>query len=175
VNDPSAVALVMAVGLVALGLVTGWWQVRGLRRLAARGHVPSDERAYLRNKYRRRLLTGFVLVAVGGLIGGAYLSGLERQADALGEPRTADGQPKPEMTPEQRQFVRLWGLYWIGVIVLVFSLVGLALLDAVSTRRFWLSQLRNLREEHQTKLRRDLAVHKQTRGGRFGNRLGGES
>ncbi|MFO0848115.1 MAG: hypothetical protein U0871_06110 [Gemmataceae bacterium] len=179
-NDPAALALVMAVGLVVLGLVTGWWQVRGLRRLAARAHVPSDEYAYLRSKHRRRLLTAGILVTVGGLIGGAYLSGMERQADALGEKRAApDDGPKPEMTPEQKQFVRQWGLYWIGVIVLVFALVGLAFVDAVATRRYWLTQLRTLREEHQSKLRRDLAVYKQhkqqTRGGRFGNRLGGDT
>jgi hypothetical protein len=169
VNDPTTLALALAGGLLALGLVTGAWQVRGLRRLAARPLVPSDERAYLRGKYRRRLLTAVILGVVGALIAGAYLSGMERQADALAAPRAAaaDGA-KPEITDDERRFVRLWGLYWIGVLVLVFSLVGLALVDVVATRRYWHGQLRHLREEHQAKLRRDLAVYKQAKRGRFG-------
>lgn len=183
-NDPMTLALTLAVGLIALGLVSGALQVRGLRRLAARKHVPSDEFAYLRSRYRRRLLTGTVLVTVGGLIAGSYLSGMERQADELKpEPppaEAADAGPAPEkqeMTPEQKRFVRLWGVYWIVVVVLVFVLLVLAVADAWATRRYWLARLRQLREDHQTKLRRDLAVHRQqqeqARGGRLGNRLGG--
>jgi hypothetical protein len=181
VNDTAAVALVLAVGLVALGAATGYVQVRGLRALAARKHVPSDEYAYFRNRYRRRLLTGAVLVALGGLIGGAYLSGMERRADQLGEPRQqADADPaeKPQMTDAEKRFVRIWGVYWILVLVLVFVLVGLAVVDALATRRYWLTLYRQIKDDHQAKLRRDLAVYRQhkehTRGGRIsGNRIGG--
>ena len=62
----------------------------------------------------------------------------------------------------------------------MFALVGLATVDAFATRRYWLAQYRALRDDHQTRLRRDLAVYKQhreqTRGGGT-NRLGeaGES
>jgi hypothetical protein len=177
VIDAMTLALALAVGLILLGLLTGGLQVRGLRRLAERKHVPSDEYAYLRSRYRRRLLTGVVLVAIGGLIGGAYLSGLERQADALGEPReVAENAPKPPMSDEQKQLVRVWVAYWAGVLVLVFMLMGLAVLDSLASRRYWLEQYRQLREDHQTKLRRDLAVHRQqweqARAERLGNRLG---
>ena len=183
-NDPTTLALALAVGLIALGLTSGVLQVRGLRRLAARKHVPSDELTYFRSRYRRRLLTGTILVVIGGLIAGSYLSGMERQADELKpEPQPADvadagpAAEKPEMTPEQKRFVRFWGAYWIIVVVLVFALLVLAVTDAWATRRYWLARLRQLREDHQTKLRRDLAVHRQqqeqTRSGRLGNRLGG--
>jgi hypothetical protein len=181
VNDASAVALALAAGLILLGTATAYVQVRGLRVLAARKHVPSDEHAYFRNRYRRRLLTGAVLVALGGLIGGAYLSGMERRADQLGEPRRqADADPaeKPQMTDAEKRFVRVWGIYWILVLVLVFVLVGLAVIDALATRRYWLTLYRQIKEDHQAKLRRDLAVYRQhkeqTRGGRIsGNRIGG--
>ena len=180
-NDAAAVALVLAVGLVALGAATGYVQVRGLRALAARKHVPSDEHTYFRNRYRRRLLTAAVLVALGGLIGGAYLSGMERRADQLGAPRQADADPaeKPQMTDAEKRFVRVWGVYWILVLVLVFVLVGLAVIDALATRRYWLTLYRQIKDDHQAKLRRDLAVYRQhkeqTRGGRIsGNRLGEE-
>jgi hypothetical protein len=61
--------------------------------------------------------------------------------------------------------------------VLLVALIGLACLDAVATRRFWYGQLKQLREEHQAKLRRDLAVHRaqkeKTRGGITGERVDG--
>ncbi|OWK37868.1 hypothetical protein [Fimbriiglobus ruber] len=183
-NDPTATATALAVGLILLGCLTGGLQVLGLRRLAARAHVPSDERAYLRGRYRRRLLTAAVLIVTGAMIGGAYLSGMEERALQLGEhhdPAVApdEAADKPGMTDAQKQFVRIWSVYWIVVVVLVFVLISLALVDATASRRYWLAQYRAIREDHQTKLRRDLAVYKQhmdqTRGGRFGNRLGGDA
>jgi hypothetical protein len=175
-----ATALALAVGLILLGVTTGVFQVRGQRRLAARRHVPSDEFAYLRGRYRRRLLTAALLVAIGGMIGGAYLSGLERRADNLGEPKPGEADQPPaqrKMTDDEKQLFRFWSGYWIIVVVLVFALTVLATLDAWSTRRYWLSQYRALREDHEAKLRRDLAVYRQqkeqTRGGRIsGKRLG---
>jgi hypothetical protein len=174
--NPTTLALVLATALIALGLVTSWYQARGLHGLAARRHVPSDEYAYFRGRYRRRLLTGAILVSIGALIGGAYLSGMERAADRLGEerPPAADPDtPKPPMTDAEKQFVRFWGVYWILVLILVFALVSLATIDAVATRRYWLSQYRILRDDHTAKLRRDLAVYKQAREQARAGRLRG--
>ena len=174
-NQPVAIAVLFAAGLAALGVATGVGQVVGLRRLAGRKLVPSDERAYLRGRYRRRLLTAGVLIGVGGMIGGAYLSGMEARAAALANGKNVavpgpDGA-KPELTPPERQFVRIWGAYWIVVILLVFVLLVLAVNDGWATRRYWMSQYRQLKEDHQTRLRRDLEVYRQhretTRGGRF--------
>lgn len=166
------IALVLAIGILGLAVGTGTVQVRGLRHLAARKLVPSDERAYLRNRHRRRLLTAGVMAAIGLLIGGAYLSGMERAADALAVGEGADpAAPRPGMTDEQKHFIRVYSLYWAGVSSLVLILVGLALTDALSTRRYWLGVYRALRQDHQALLRRDLAVYKQhvneTRNGRF--------
>ena len=182
-NEPITAALTLAGTLTLLGAGTAVVQVRGLRRLAARARVPSDERAFYRGRYRRRLVVAAVLLAAGGMIGGAYLSGMEARAAAIGEGRRraeADPDALPNVSrpvPDQdRQFVRLWGLYWIAVVGLVFALVGLALNDAWASRRYWYAQYRRLREEHQTKLRRDLAVYKSQksdRRGRLGGRLGG--
>lgn len=159
--SPTLVALALGLGIIALGVATGAMQVRGLRRLAGRTHVPSDEHRYLRGKHRRRLLTAALLVLMGGMVAGAYLSGMEAVADALGQPRPADDPPRPPMTDEQRQFVRLWAVYWTAVVVMVFALVGLAFADAVATRLYWLGIYRELREEHKAKLRRDLAIYRQ--------------
>lgn len=182
VNPSTAAALLVAVPLVLLGAVSGTLQFRGMRRLKARTHVPSDELAYLTQRHRRRLFAAAVMVVIGWLIAGAYLSGMENRADALGEPNPAaprDEDGKRVIAAEDRQFVRFWGTYWIGVIVLVFVLLGIAVVDAWAARRYWMGVYRQLKEDHQTKLRRDLAVYKQQveqqRGsGRhgYGGRLG---
>ena len=112
-NNTSAVALALAAGLVLLGVLTAAWQVRGLRALAERKHVPSDEYDYFRGRYRRRLVTAALLLSIGAMIGGAYLSGMAQAADQLGQPRAdGDDQPEPEMTDDQKEFVRFWGAYW---------------------------------------------------------------
>ena len=117
----TAVAYTLAAGLVVFGLLTAWFQLRGQAALRARTHVPSDELAYLRGRYRRRLLTGVLLVVIGLLIAGAFLSGLEPQIDALiASGEAADPETKPELTPEQKTLLKVWGGYWTVVAVLVW-------------------------------------------------------
>lgn len=159
-NDPMVAAIALGAALIGLGLLTAWFQIAGLRQLATRKLVPSDELAYFRGRYRRRLLTAAVLIALGTMIAGAYASGMERQADQLGEPQeNADPDaPKPELKQEDKDFIRFWGLYWILVLVLVFALVAFATIDAWATRRYWMGQYKHIREDHQNTLRRDLAV-----------------
>jgi uncharacterized membrane protein YgcG len=126
------------------------------------------------------MTTGILLVLIGSLIGGAYLSGLEPRVDGLIQnPEGAEkDQQKREMTPEEKQLVRVWGGFWIFVLVLVFVVIGFAFADALATRRYALQQFQLIREDHQAKLRRDLAVYRAqkeaNRGGRAGNRMGGD-
>lgn len=174
-------AFVIALGLILFGGVTGWLQYRGLKRLATRAHVPSDERAYLTGRHRRRLTTGVLLAVVGCFIGAAYPSGMERRVDALTEKNEGDkeNRPKKEMTDDEKRLVRMWSGYWIVVLVLVFVVIGLACADALATRRYALTQYQLIREDHQAKLRRDLAVYRAqkdaSRGGRTSNRFGGDT
>jgi hypothetical protein len=176
-NQPAVVALCLAVPLVGLGLASAVWQVRGLRRLAARAHVPSDERTYLRRRHRLRLANGIILTVIGGMIAGAYLSGMEARADkgraAFAQPPDAPDGAVPPPTPEERQFFRFWSAYWIVVLVLAFVLILCAVADAIETRRYGLTVYRELRDEHRARLARDLAVFKQRKGDRFGNRFAG--
>lgn len=176
------VALLMSTGLVLLGLVSGWLQVRGLKALFARKLVPSDEFAYLRGRYRRRMLIGFLMVVIGGLIAGIYVSGLGAKIDELSEkrPTDAEGEKRP-MTPDEKQLFRVYGGLWVGVMVMTFAVIGLAMADGLASRRYWLKLYREMRDEHNTQLRRDLAVyrqqaeHKRNGGGEdegYGGRLG---
>ncbi len=178
-NPQANAGLLLAAVLVLLGGVTGWFQLRGLRALRARTHVPSDEYGYLRTRHRRRLLTGVLLVVAGGMIAGAYLAGMEAKVDELGEkkPTGEPDAPKPQLSDDQKALLRFWGGYWIVVIILVFVILALALTDAVATRRYAMGQYHIIREDHEAKLRRDLAVYKQqkqagVRGGRLGGKFG---
>jgi hypothetical protein len=175
VANTAPVAYLLAAGLIAFGGCTVWLQVRGMRVLRARTHVPSDELGYLRGRHRRRLITGSLLALIGGMIAGAYLSGLEPQIDAIKPPPADPDRPAgkgdpPEMTPEQKRLVKTWVAYWVGVLVLVFAVLGFAFADTMATRRYALQQYRILKEDHEAKLRRDLAVYKAqkdaSRGGR---------
>jgi hypothetical protein len=183
-NQPAVVALCLSVPLFGLGLASAAWQLRGLRRLAARAHVPSDERNYLRRRHRLRLANGVILTVIGAMIAGAYVSGMEARADqgraAFAPPPQdrAPGAPDgavPPPTPEERQFFRFWSSYWIAVLVLAFVLILCAIADAIETRRYGLTVYRELRDEHRARLARDLAVFKQQKTDRFGNRFAGES
>lgn len=178
-NSKMVAALALAVPLVLLGLVSGWQQLRGLRRLRARKLVPSDEAAYLRGRHRRRFVVGVMLVVLGGLIAGSFLSGQEARADELGEKKPTDAEgEKREMSDEEKQFLRGYGIFWFGIVIpLTFVLIVLAMIDGLATRRYWLKIYREMRDEHNSQLRRDLAVYMQQKdgrriGGNFGGRLG---
>ena len=70
-------------------------------------------------------------------------------------------------------------MLWSRGTVFMGLLVGLAVVDALATRRYWLTLYRQIKDDHQAKLRRDLAVYRQhqeqTRGGRLRKRLDGSS
>lgn len=179
VNSKMVAALALAVPLVLLGLISAWYQLRGLRRLRERKLVPSDEAAYLRGRYRRRFVLGVLFVLLGGLIAGSFLSGQEARADKLGEKKPTDAEgEKREMSDGEKQFLRSYAIYWFGVVVpLTFVLIVLAMIDGLATRRYWLKIYREMRDEHNSQLRRDLAVYMQQKdgrraGGNFGGRLG---
>src|SRR5436190_23697943 len=120
---PQVVALLLATVLILFGIVSAYFQLHSRRDLNQRTHVPSDESTYLRGRYRRRLLVSVLLILGGGMIGGAYLFGLEATADTLKPEQDANGVKKP-MTAQDRQFVPLWGGYWITVILIAGVIVA---------------------------------------------------
>ncbi len=180
-NQPAVVAMMLAVPLVAAGVISTFWQIRGMKALKSRSHVPQDEFDYLRVRHRRRLINGVILTVIGLMIAGAYLSGMEQRADqgrAAFEKQAVegevgeDGKPPPP-TPEERRFFRFWSTYWIIVLVLAFALIMFATADAWSTRKYGMKIYREMRDEHRARLARDLAVFRQRKTDRFGNRFAG--
>lgn len=182
-NQPAVVAMILAVPLFVLGGLSVYWQIRGMQTLKKRSHVPLDEFDYLRKRHRRRLINGIILMVIGGMIAGAYLSGMEERADRgraafqkqiEPEAEGDGGKPLPP-TPEERRFFRFWSTYWIIVLVLAFTLIMSASSDAWATRRYGLKMYREMRDEHRARLARDLAVFRQQKSDRFGNRFKGGS
>lgn len=174
----AVVGLVLALALVALGVGTAARQARTRRRLREERFLPSDERAYLRGQAVRRLAVAVVLVVIGGMIGWYYVSGMDARMDRITDraegrdPAANPGRPADPNPEDQaaRNFARSVGLYWIGVLGLVFVIACLAVLDFWATRRYWMAQYKLIKADHEAKLRRDLAVYRQAKDN---DRMGG--
>ncbi len=155
--------LLLAVGLVAVGLFTAARQRKALRALGDEPFLPDEDRTYRRGLARRRGATSAVLVLIGALIAVYYLSGMDARMDAIPERDRAtnpDGTPEPR--PESdRQFARLVAVYWSVVMGLVFVAVCLAVKDFWATRTYWMARYKELKADHEVKLQRDLAVYRQ--------------
>ncbi|VTT99082.1 unnamed protein product [Gemmataceae bacterium] len=150
------VGLIFAAVLVVLGLGTGARQVRTLRRLGEEPYTPEVDRRYYRGQVRRRAVAAVLLLAIGVLIAAYYLSGMDARMDALGERGNA-GPP----SDDDKAFMQWAGAYWIGVLLLLGAVVWMAVLDFWATRVYWLARYREIKTDHDTKLRRDLAVYRQ--------------
>lgn len=156
--------LILAAGLVLVGLFTGLRQRKTLRALAEEPFVPEEDRAYRRGQARRRAVTSAVLVLIGGLIATYYLSGMDARMDAIPEREKAaapDGEPPAPRPEADKQFTKLVAVYWSAVMGLVFVAVCLAVKDFWATRRYWMARYKELKADHEAKLHRDLAVYRQ--------------
>jgi hypothetical protein len=173
-----AVGILLAIVLMVLGAGTAYRQLHTQRRLREERYLPSDERDYLRGQMRRRIAVGTVLFAIGGMIAGYYLSGMDARLDQIPErhrnfvPEDDAGRPA-EVDPADKQFAKLILYYWIGIVALVFVIACIAIVDFWATRRYWMAQYRIIKEEHEAKLRRDLAVHRQAKDNDRMSGLGG--
>ena len=159
------VGLILATLLVVLGVGAALRQRVTARRLREDRFLPSDDRAYLRGQVRRRLAVSAVLVLVGGMLAGYYLSGMDARMDEIGnrERRAEAPNPPAEPDPADREFAKFVWAYWSTILLLLFVIVCLAMFDFWATRRYWMAQYRRIKQDHDTKLQRDLAVYRQAK------------
>lgn len=156
-------ALIFAAVLLLIAVLSIRRQFDNLKRLRRDAHVPSDDRKYLSNQAYRRIVTGCLLLGLAGMLSGAYFSGMERRAEKLGDanrPLDEEGK-KQQMAEEDKDFVRFYAIWWIGILILLFLVVSLAIVDIWATRRYAWAQLRRISTEHREVLERDLAMHRQ--------------
>ena len=157
--------LILAASLILAGAVTADRQRRALRALGDEQFLADEDRRYRYGQATRRMVTSGILVVIGAMIAGYYLSGMDARMNAIPE-RNKIGAPPPEGEPDpqaeaDKQFTKLVGFYWIGVMGLVFVAVCLAVFDFWATRKYWMARYKELTADHEAKLQRDLAVYRQ--------------
>lgn len=158
-------ALIFAGILLLIAVMSIRKQLANLDRLKKDAHVPSDDRKYLTKQARRRIITGGLLIGLATMLSGTYFSGMERRAERLGEekrPVDEEGRKQP-MAEEDKDFIRFYSIYWIGILFLIFLIVSFAIVDIWATRRYAWAQLKRISQEHRTVLERDLAMYRQQR------------
>ena len=159
---------VLIAALLFLALYYGWRQVVVLRRLRYNPDVPcGDERRYERRQAVGRLVNSVLLLVLAALLAGvmSYLEAPTRQlADERGAV-IANGQEPPELTPEQRRLVRVWGWWWVVFLLVLLAVLVLAALDLWAIRRYGLRQYRKLQADRRAMIERQAARLRQDRNG----------
>ncbi len=158
-----AVAIVVLLGL-SFGF--GWRQLAVLRRLREGPELPADDARQLRRQAQRRLVSCGLLALLALLLAGAQLF-LEERADvwiAQQKDQAPEGEPV-EPTPEQRDFFRVYGVYWIVLLVVLLAVVVLAGIDLWETRGRGLRERRKLLDDQRVMLQRQVTRLRRERDG----------
>jgi hypothetical protein len=153
-----AAALFLSALLAGIAVVSLRHQVRTWRRLRT-DTLASDDRRYLRGVAQRRSLNAVLMLALAGMLAGAYLSGGQQEFNRIAGLKDADPPGKP--TAEDTEFVKSWAIYWIVVLGLLFFVLVLAVADYVAVGLYGRQQYRRIRNEQRDLLERDLAVYRQ--------------
>lgn len=157
--------LTIAALLVVLAIGAGLRQFRTLARVRDEPYMPDEDQRYFRGQARRRLLASALLLTISGMIAGYYLSGMDARMDAIPERDKPGDQPAPAdpQAEADKQFFKFVVGYWIVVILLLGVVVGVAVIDFWATRKYWMARYKEMKEDYDTKLQRDLAVYRQQR------------
>lgn len=146
--------LILTAGLAGTGVIAAWRQV-----LFLRGDCPSmPEAAFFRAQAFRRLFCSLLLVAMGVLLAIA-LAYLEEPAQTIVNERDAADSAGREfhLSDPQERFASLYGMFWVGFLVLLFVLLVVLAWDMWLLRRLHLTTLRE-RNRH-TRQILESAIH----------------
>ncbi len=158
--------VVLVLVLLSTSIFYSTRQIVALQRLRAPEEMSLDDRAYLRSRALRRLVTSVLLLLLGVLlaVGLMYLEPpSQRLADSLEELR-AQGQT-PRMDAEQREVARAFLIFWIVFLLILMTVVFLTAWDYWSTRRYALSQYRKISDDRRTMIEREIARVRHQRNG----------
>jgi hypothetical protein len=155
--------------VVVMGGVSSYYirsQLQALRGLRANMDLAPEERRHLIHQAWRRLINSGLLMLLGLLLLGALVV-LEAPAQNLADERAAvENQPNPpELTPEQRQFSRIYGWFWIVFMLVLMVIVFIAALDLWATRRYGLRQHRQLQADRRAMIEEEVLRIRQARNG----------
>ena len=158
---------VLVAALLFLSLYYGWRQVVALRRLRANPDLPAEERRYQHRQAVGRLVNSVLLLVLAALLTGimAYLETPTQQLVQQHDEAVARGEAPPQLTPEQLRMVRVWGGWWVALLVVLFAVVVLAALDLLAIRRWGLRQFRKLQADRRAMIERQAARLRHGRNG----------
>ncbi|MFL5338936.1 MAG: hypothetical protein ACJ8F7_02115 [Gemmataceae bacterium] len=165
-NETTVMSLLVLTLLAVAGVYT-WRSIRTLRRTTLYHEMLPDDRRYLRRQGWRRLVNSVLMLLFAGLMAGSYVFGLQKRADELGERNQqarAEGRTDP-MAPEDREFSRFYGGYWIATLLVLGAIVAIAGLDLWATRRYGLRKFRQIQSDRRAMLQRQLERYRQERDG----------
>jgi hypothetical protein len=155
-----SIQLAVGASLVLLLLVLAgyyaWRQRNTLRMLRTDTSLSGDDRAYLRRQVRLRILCSILMMVFAAmLVGWFFLEGNLREIKAQ--------VPQAELNPEQRESLRLLGLYVVALMVVLAAILLLAALDFLGTAKFGLRHQRLLEADRKVMLEKQAALLRQQR------------
>jgi hypothetical protein len=156
-------ALLVALLLGLAGYFT-WKQRAALRELRDHPEMPREDRRYLRNQVVRRLFCSALMVVLAGLLVGWYFLDPEfRELFEEGRREWAAAADQP-LTEQQRDFSRWIVAYWCAALLLLFTIIAVAGIDAWANLRYGVRHRRQLRDERQQTLMELQAARRRHQG-----------
>lgn len=162
------VAWLLVVACIAAAAFFARQQFQTLKRLSTQTDLSPEDRRYFRRQAVRRLIGCGLLVAIGALIGGSYVSGQEEWVDRLGQPKAAADAPAPPPDPDLQHRKRVYLWYWAAVLVLLLALVVVAAIDYFAIRGYGARHMRRIYDDRKAMLEQELAELRRARGYRNG-------
>lgn len=112
------------------------------------------EANYLRKQAKRRLWCSVAMVLLAVLLTGAMIF-LEAPAQRLAD--QADQLPDQEFTENQKSFARFYTWYWITFFLVLLSMLIMAGIDVVATRRYAKEQYQRIQRERRALIEQEAA------------------
>lgn len=155
----------LVVILVALALYYGWRQWQALRRLQNPSDISEEERHFVRRMaYRRLTASGLMILAAALLFGSYWLNARAMEISAKMK-ASQEKQEEPAPTDQEKQFLKLYGTYWIVFLLVLLAILILAALDLFATRRFGITQHRKIQADRRAMIEGEAMRLRQDRNG----------
>ena len=160
-------AAIIVVVLLSLGGYYGWKQVHALRRLRGQQDLPPADRRYHYGQAWVRLVSSGLMLILAVLIGSSFFLGLEKRAVQLveqGEAQAASGE-KPALDPQQKQFLKIYGILWNAALVVLVLLLLVTAYDLWAIRRYALRHLRQIQADRREMIKQEISIIRTQRNG----------
>jgi hypothetical protein len=142
--------------LLVLAGYFGWKQWQVLRTSLGDETLSPEDRAYFRKQAARRLIGAVLMIALAGVLVGAFF--IEGRAQQIADKNQAliDRGEKPELNPEDRQFGEFYATVWIIALLILLALITLAGLDYLAIRRYAKRNYQVIRDERRAMIHDEL-------------------